>query len=213
MRKIGFAAILAASTVFVAADASAAFINGSLTITGGLNSAGLGAGPIVSSLSTIPTLGSVVAPLSGTNSYSTIAAVTIGSIVSSFTVPIPGNPTIPSWVVIGGFDFDLTAASAVVSGAAFSCDVASKACSDTASFSIAGTVGAAGFDDSAFTGTFSMTATCSDADGDNVCEGTPLGSYSISITSAGEPPQVPVPASLLLLGGALAGLGLVRRRA
>jgi hypothetical protein len=173
---------LAAATAFAVAAPVAAF---AVTITGQIDFSGV----IDNSNSTFSTTGSADLADYATVIYSTEAVETTDAVaLTDIDFSAPGE----IWSV-GGFTFTAT------SFANFTNNVVSN----TFGFDAVGVLSADGFDDTA--ATFSLT-TQSDQSFAAFSATTYISADPLAVTS------VPLPAGVLLMGSALAGFGMIRRK-
>ena len=190
-------ALLAAGLlVSLAAPANAAFVNGSISYSDGFDPE-FGGVVGVSPLPIAPA--AVITGCSGD-----FAGCGASANASAFTVPLGADTVIYTH---DGWTFNMISL-AIEDSDALSCDAAGL-CRESLTLSISGLVSGNAFDPTTFIGTWTGQSSCLGSAGN--CTDDATRSWSSSIVAIGRV-QVAEPATLLLLGLGLAGMGFIRRR-
>lgn len=199
-------AMAIAAAALAAPAANAAFVIGGTSFSGFFNQPG--------AFTNLPN--SIV---SGLNAFSidpiALAGGSTGSFVGfvgGFAVANSFDKATPPTVLFtdGGFTFQLLSygGSAIIP---FAC--ATLQCNDTIGFNGIGVVTGNGFQPTGFTMAWSAQGSCNESTTTaNTCAPGATASWSASISATGSAPRIPEPASLALVGLALAGVGATTRR-
>lgn len=199
---------LGLSLAVTAGSAHAVGITGTIAFADGMT-VGQGGTSIVSGYSngSLVDLNNIINSFSAANGD--FSAVT-GTTANDFTIGT--NATI--FVTSGGTVFSFFVNSyGPLSPLALSCD-ANNNCADSLGIAVSGVVSGAGFDDTVFNGNITLNGACVGNGGNpQTCTGnTALGSWSATLVANAQPVQTPEPASMLLFGLGLAGLGFWSRK-
>ncbi len=204
MKKLALVASVAALSLGLSTQANAAFINGSISFSGGLD-------PVA--------LLDVVSPLTTfTPDVLALASGSTGDLAGSNGIAsvFPFSATDSNVVIFtaGAFTYTLLLGQNL-SPVALTCD-ATGLCTDSIALDISGSVTGGGFSSTAFAGTYTANGSCQGPANGSSCTSNRTASWSSSITALGinvPPPAIPEPATIALLAVGLIGAGAARRKA